>query len=489
MIFVQNTCGNVVSFNISYFDSPTIAGNDTVCGLVDTYTANTGYPGGGSWSSTSSDISFTTPNAATTDITSTNFGTYWVYYTEGYCNKTDSLEITFLAPAGTVTLQDTILCANTYQVTGVTSLSGGTWTNPSPGDITISDVNANNPLITVNTFGTYTLTFTQNNCGNATSFDITYLDDPEILANDTTCNNVINLTIASNFPNGGVWSTTAPEISFNSPNSTATNATASTPGSYWVYYTENNCGNQDSILLTYASAPVFNLTDTVMCDNVYMVSGVSTFNGGTWSANDPSVIFSDPNVDNPNITLLNPGTYTVTFVDGQCGNTNQFDITLIADPQITGNPETCTDDLNLGLANSFVQGGVWTANSNDLSFDNTAADNVTITNTNDGTYWVYYTENQCNHVDSLEVTFYGPPTFNLQDSLICDTIFSITGVSGNNGGTWTVDDPGAAVLNPNVDNPDLQFFLTGTYTFIYTDNQCGLKIRLYTTLLDGHLLT
>ncbi|WP_090252029.1 gliding motility-associated C-terminal domain-containing protein [Lishizhenia tianjinensis] len=473
-VFTQNTCGNVVDIDISYFDAPTINGADTVCGLTSPYTVSNAYPSGGSWSTTAPEISFSSSTTANTDITATTYGSYWVYYEENYCNKEDSLFITFLPPAVTNSLQDTVLCGSTYQVTGVNSLSGGVWTNPSPSDLTFSDLAVNNPLITVNNFGTYTITFTQNTCPNTESFTLTYLDKPEILANDTTCNTVINLTIASNFPAGGVWSTNAPEVSLNTPTSTATNATSNTPGSYWVYYTENNCGTQDSILLTYASAPVFNLSDTTICDNLYPVSGVSSFNGGTWNASDASVLFSDENVDNPNITLLNPGTYTITFTDDQCGASNQFDITLIADPQIVGSASTCTDDLNLSLANSFVQGGSWSTNSTDLSIDNPTSDAVTISNTNDGTYWVYYTENQCNHVDSLEVTFYGPPEFTLTDSLICDTIFTAIGVTSTNGGTWTViPNSGATVLTPNDDNPDLQFFQTGEYTFVYTDNQCG----------------
>lgn len=475
-IFEQSTCSNIASFNLSYFGSPSITGVDTVCGLVDTYTGNSGYNAGGTWSTNVPEISFSAPNATTTDISATTFGTYWVYFTENFCNKVDSLEITFLESASTATLQDTILCANQYQVTGVTSLSGGSWTNPSTTDLSFSSLTVNNPLITVNNFGTYTVTYDQNVCNTSASFDITYVDGPEILGNDTTCGTVINLTLANNMPAGGLWSSPDPEISLSNVTGTNTNATANAPGNYWVYYTENSCGNQDSIQLSFATAPVFNLNDTIICDNLFPISGVSTFNGGTWSASDIAVQFSDVNVDNPNINILTPGTYTITFTDDQCGQVNQLQVTLIGDPQITGNPTSCTDNLDIGLTNPFTNGGIWSSNDANISFDNSTADNVNVTSTTTGSYWVYYTENQCNHVDSIELTFFAEPIFPLTDSLICDSTFQITGVSASNGGVWSINtNAGVSIDNPNIDNPLIEFEFTGTYTFTYTDNNCGFQ--------------
>ncbi len=68
---------------------------------------------------------------------------------------------------------DTLICDFSFQVTGTTAVDGGVWT-AADTSIYFSQYTANNPIISTAAPGTYTVSFTDNECDIALSSDITF---------------------------------------------------------------------------------------------------------------------------------------------------------------------------------------------------------------------------------------------------------------------------------------------------------------------------
>lgn len=72
---------------------------------------------------------------------------------------------------------DTTSCAGQYPVVNTTSYSGGIWSAAGPGTAIFSPSNtADNPFVTVDVNGTYTLTYIDNQCAMDSSFDVYFAD-------------------------------------------------------------------------------------------------------------------------------------------------------------------------------------------------------------------------------------------------------------------------------------------------------------------------
>lgn len=98
------------------------------------------------------------------------------------CTYDTTVNVYFL-PGPIVPANDTA-CAGTHQIAGVSSFNGGTWVASGPGTATFAPNNAvENPLVTVDVNGTYTFTFTDNQCLRDTSFDVYFADSTFVTLN------------------------------------------------------------------------------------------------------------------------------------------------------------------------------------------------------------------------------------------------------------------------------------------------------------------
>lgn len=111
-------------------------------------------------------------------VTSSTAGTqnYTFQVTDNFgCVYDTTVQVYFL-PGPTVQGDDNA-CAGQYQITGTSSFDGGTWAYSGPGTATFIPNNAvENPLVTVDVNGTYTFTFSDNQCAMDSSFDIYFAD-------------------------------------------------------------------------------------------------------------------------------------------------------------------------------------------------------------------------------------------------------------------------------------------------------------------------
>ncbi len=92
-----------------------------------------------------------------------------------------------------------------------------------------------------------------------------------------------------------------------------------------TYYTYNvvddfGCHYDTTVHLNVVALPSINI-DTLACYYQYQVQGTTAFDGGSWSAQDTCIHFSNPNANNPMVTTNVAGIYQINYVDDYCLDT------------------------------------------------------------------------------------------------------------------------------------------------------------------------
>lgn len=224
---------------------------------------------------------------------------------------------------------DTIACDMTYQVAGTQAYNGGVW-SATPAGLNFSSTTNNNPLITTNTAGTYTVSYIDNACSDTVTSTIIFPPYPQIFNDTLLCGDDFQVTGTQAYSTGGVWSAASPEVSFLANNTTLNpTITATTSGQYTVTFTDNVCNNSTSSQVTLFLLPQI-FPDTSACNFIYNATGTIAANGGVWSSADTNIRFlPNANALNPTITSSIPGIFQVTFTDSQCNTSVTSEIEFI----------------------------------------------------------------------------------------------------------------------------------------------------------------
>lgn len=319
LIVVQPTAAGVYNYTYNITDDfgcdydttvsltvqplPSIFGDTVACDFA-LQVSGTSSLSGGVWTSTTPGLNFSpNVNVANPLITATNPGTYTVSFTDNACNSTVTSEIIYVPYP--VIFSDTSICDLSFQVSGTQAYTtGGVWSCASP-DITFTPSNTTlNPLIVASTSANYIITFTDNVCNNSVSSDLTQIVPPSIFDQGLGCYYTYQVEGTVAF-DGGVWS--SPDTAIILSNPTANNPTiyTSTPGTYTVYYTDNQCDITVSAEITYPPLAYTEVLDTVICAgssftiNAQQNSTVTDF---VWNTGETG----------PSITVNQAGEYIVT---------------------------------------------------------------------------------------------------------------------------------------------------------------------------------
>ena len=281
----------------------------------------------------------------------------------------------------------------------------------------------NDTLITVQPTTTgihgYTFNIIDNfGCPYDTTINITVQALPDIFSDTTVCNfsfQVAGTTAIS----GGVWSTTAPNLTF-SPNLTTNNPliSSSLSGTYPVTFTDNACNYATQSTITFSPQPVI-FSDTSLCGLTMQVAGTISNSGGVWTSSNPNLTFSpNASTSNPLISSIISGTYPVTFTDNSCNYATQSTITFIALPTIDIDPIACDYVYQVAGTTSYI-GGVWSSTDTLIYFSDSFANNPQISTEYAGIYPVTFTDNACDVTLTANIEF--PPYIYTQvlDTNIC----------------------------------------------------------------------
>lgn len=401
-----------------------------------------------------------------------------------------------IAPPATLTCTDTII-ALTGSATANSNALVYSWST-ADGNLLNG---ASGPELSTDLPGTYTLqvTNTENEC--AQSLSVTVDQNVEIPTADagpgTTLNcedtaYTLQASASGNAPLAFEWSSANGNIATGAD---TLNAVIDAPGTYTLQVTNqsNGCVNVSSVSIDEDVAFPGIAIDAdlqIDCD-----SPTATLDGSA-SDTGPSLLYqwssTDGNfteaTDNPTITALQAGTYTlqITNTANQCAVTETVTVvenTAVpqADAGANGILNCEVNTLSIGGDNTSQNGPLvysWTLDGAPLA----NADNPTLQAGQPGVYQlsVLNTDNQCEALDEVLVTIdtVAPlATALVPDALTCVQTSLLINANNSSQGTeysynWTTNngqlDSPASELNPSVSSG-------GTYQLIVTNNTNGCQ--------------
>ena len=260
-----------------------------------------------------------------------------------------------------------------------------------------------------------------------------------ILGNDTAlCQGEI-ITLNATVPNATyIWQDNSSNPTFN----------VTQQGSYWVEITVNNCSTIDTINISYNLSPTINLgNDTTLCQGETLILNSTTSNA--------TYLWQD-NSSNSTFNVTQQGTYW-TEITSRCG--------VIANDTININYNFIT--INLGNDSALCQGetlllDATTSSATYLWQDNST--NSTFNVTQQGTYWIEITVNNCTLLDTITINTNPKPTVNLgYETTLCQGETLILDVTTSNA---------SYLWQNNSTNPVLNVTDQGTYWVELIVNNC-----------------
>ncbi len=335
-------------------------GPDTVLCQGEVFTIN----------ATTSNASYLWNTNDTTPLISVNTtNSYWAQVTVNKCSIRDTIQVNF-DPVPTVNLgADSTLCQGQSIILQATN-SNATylWSNGST-----------NPILFVNSSGTYWVEASINNCKASDTVVIYFILNPvPSLGNDTSLCDGETLLLSGYFPNSTyLWN----------DNSTDSVFLVNQTGTYWVEVTNSCTTVSETINVSYNAFPIVDLGDDVeFCDEASVTLDAIT-NGAAylWQDNSTKSWFE----------VTTEGLYYVKVSVNGCSTMDSIFATVLPLPIVELGSDTVICAITPFQLNSFNPGASYTWQ--DLSTE------PTFLVRNQGFYWVEVIRNGCSNSDSVYV--------------------------------------------------------------------------------------
>ena len=311
---------------------------------------------------------------------------------------------------------------------------------PAPITVTFPAVYTSSSLYRIRVIATDAPTI---GTDNGTNFTIRPLPSVNLGGQATICSGSSLTLNATNAGSTYLWSTgaTTPTISVNSA------------GTYQVAVT-NSCGTTtDSIVVQVKNSPVVNLgPDATICLNSAL-----QLNAGT---TDATYLWST-GATTASISVVTPGTYTVTATNSCGSNTDSITITNL--PQITVDLGA---DVGLCAGQNLVLNA---GNAGAIYLWNTGATTQSITVTTPGNYTVGVTNN-CGTVSDQISIYNGSFTANAgADQTICTGSTAVLNATGGNNYSWNTGATTSTITVAPIVNTTYTVTATNIYGCTTTD--------------------
>lgn len=202
-----------------------------------------------------------------------------------------------------------------------------------------------------------------------------------------------------------------------------------TPGNYGYTYNitdDFGCDYDTTVYLFVMPQPTIQ-NDTLGCFYGVQLEGTQSYGGGTWSAADTAIHFLPNNgVENPFISTLTPGTYTLTYTDLACNSSVDMEVEFPTYVWAYLSDTILCEGVEFELQSAYEE------SVNQWSW-NTGGTNSSIVVTGPGVYEVVVS-NECHSATAQAVIQYK----------VCDieapNIISLSSLNGNN--SWFVNSEG-----------------------------------------------
>ena len=310
-------------------------------------------------------------------------------------SATGSITYTFVTPQTNVSMWYTAVNTDDYGTIsvnggGVLSLSilngcanlSGNVVGPYTGNGSYGDIQVN--VTSSLPFTTITLVNTGDNSGfnsgdcSSVSFSNIPVCDIQ-LGNDTILCLGDALTLNATANNATyLWQDNSTNPTFN----------VSQQGTYWVQVTQDNCITSDTIIVNFNPLPTVNVgNDTTLCQGDTITLDAATNNATyLWQDNSISSTFN----------VSEQGIYWVEVTENNCTSSDTININFNPLPTVNVGIDTTLclrDTITLDVATNNAT-YLWQDNSTSSTF------NVS----QQGTYWVQVTQNNCSLTDTILIT-------------------------------------------------------------------------------------
>lgn len=263
-------------------------------------------------------------------------------------------------------------------------------------------------------------------CHFDTLVSFVVVEGPEIFPDTITCNSTFQVSGTISF-DGGVWSSTDPEINFSNPNVDNPLISTSSPGTYTINFLDNECSGSVSTEIQFLSDIAVDIPDATVCaGNNYLIEPVFSSNGSLNTAY--TIEWQDGSSDTTYLANT-AGNYVIT-VSNACA-TDSDSILVYDQPSMFSDTLAC--NLKYQVAGTYApNGSLWTSSFPEISFSNTNTANPLINASMAGIYNVTFTDPICQ--TELNATIEFPPKLfiSLIDTSICiGTNFNLIPVFNN----------------------------------------------------------
>lgn len=487
-----NSCTDSEVQQVSVDEQPVAdagAGADE-CDLDFTYSAVPSV-GTGTWTTVSGPglAFFSGLNSATSLVQVSAYGTYVFQWEEvnGVCSDADQITVNFYeVPSPDPGFPGTE-CDFDFQLGANPSIGTGTWSASGPGTATFTpNVNDPDAVVTVDAYGIYLLTWTEDNNGCTASASINITFEEQSVADAGAGGDECDLDFTfSAVPSvgTGVWTGSGPGSStFNAPNSPTSNVTVSNYGTYTFTWTETNgnCVSIDQVTVNFYEQPV-----TVAgpggdeCDLDFTFSAVPSVGNGLWTSSGPgTATFVDDTEATTDVTVDVYGTYVFTWTEtnGICTDSRNVLVNFYEQPVANAGigGDACDLDFTFSATPS-IGTGTWTSTGPGTATFADASDATTDVGVSTyGTYVFTWTEvnGTCSDDASVTVNFYEQPVADAGNGGDeCDLDFLATATPSSGTGMWSqTSGPGTASFN-TVSSPVslITVDVYGTYDLRWTE--------------------
>lgn len=315
-------------------------------------------------------------------------GTYWVEVSNTCGTDRDSIQVTYATYPQVNLGPDTLLCVGDQLSLNASNANATSysWQNNSTAS-----------SLLVQTPGLYWVDVSNQGCVTRDSVLVSFLANPQVnLGQDKTLCDGDSLQLTAFSPTGTfLWQNA----------STDAVLLVTQAGLYWVV-ANNRCGTAiDSVQISYASYPFFDLgPDTVLCAGDQFLLNAIAVNGGSYSWQN--------NSSAPTFLVQMPGIYWVDAENQGCITRDSIQVYLLPLPQVSLGVDTALCVLDTLALRAYSPNGtfVWQDASTDSVFLATQV----------GTFWVTAT-NACGVAsDSIAINFF--PTLPIElgpDTVLC----------------------------------------------------------------------
>ena len=348
------------------------------------------------------------------------------------------------------------ICGLTHTLGALPSLGVGSWTGTGPGNIGFSDPNDPSATVTVDAYGAYQFTWTEDNggCIDAATVDVSFNPDPVLaggIAEDCT-------------PDGQTYAVSFTLTGGVSPYTVTGTITGTMNGDQFT-----------SDLIASGTPYSFQVTDALGCGPL-LVEGSETCDCVT----DAGTMDLNP------IELCEDATATaVAPADATFDPNDIFEFILHTDNGTNGSTLGTIIDQNTSGAFDFLPGQM---NYGELYFISYAVGN----DAGNGT--VDLTDDCTDLAQGTPVTFFEIPVPDAgPDDAICGLSYTLAAVAPLSFGQWTqVSGPGMAIFtDPTFEGTEVTVDQFGAYTFAWTEdnNDCTGSDDVSITFNDGPALS